>query len=384
MGSGASTNSSVKYTEKWKKGKKLGEGSFGVVSLFTKIDPADADLKDCPETVAIKLIDKTRQPPEEVELLQLEVDIMMKVDHPNCVRMYQFYDTPTQLAMVLDLCTGGELFERIVEKEKYSEKEAALVVKQVADALGYLHSMGIVHRDLKPENLLYADKSDESMVKITDFGLAKLTDAGMGDNSMQTACGTPGYVAPEIILTGTEGLGGYGAEVDLWSLGVILYILLCGFPPFYEDSNPELFEKIKKGEYDFPADPWDEISADAKDLVSKLLVVEPTERATVDDVKNHEWVASASDKVINASVTDGIKGIIARSRYVSRGGGGVCSAHRELSDRGDVRVVRPLARRSHHQHFLASTGVTQVNLSQHSCDHTNDGDSTRQIKRSLP
>lgn len=130
--------------------------------------------------------------------------------------------------LVLELMTGGELFDRIVEKEHYSEKEAADTIKPIVDSIRYCHSMGIIHRDLKPENLLYASREDSAIIKISDFGLARF----LQNELATTACGTPGYVAPEII----EGKG-YGKEVDYWSIGVIIYILLCGFPPFYEENN---------------------------------------------------------------------------------------------------------------------------------------------------
>jgi len=139
--------------------------------------------------------------------------------------------------------TGGELFDRIVEKEHYSEKEAADTIRPIVDAIRYCHAMGVCHRDLKPENLLYATSDIGSVIKISDFGLAKVNS-----DVMTTACGTPGYVAPEI-LNGK----GYGMAIDYWSIGVIIYVLLCGFPPFYEESNEKLFDKIKKAEYEFPS-----------------------------------------------------------------------------------------------------------------------------------
>ena len=137
----------------------------------------------------------------------------------------------------MEIMTGGELFDRIIEKESYTEHEAVETIKPIIDAIHYCHEMGIVHRDLKPENLLYESKDEGSVIKISDFGLARFVSS---DSFATTACGTPGYVAPEIV-SGT----GYGKEVDFWSIGVIIYILLCGFPPFYEDDNAALFEQIK-------------------------------------------------------------------------------------------------------------------------------------------
>lgn len=190
----------------------------------------------------------------------------------------------------MELLTGGELFDRIVAKGSYSEKEAAEVTRVVAKALKYLHAQGIVHRDLKPENLIYASEKDDALLKITDFGLAKCRQ---DDGKLSTACGTPGYVAPEVL----EGKK-YGKEVDLWSLGVILYILLCGFPPFYDESTTGLYRQIKKGQYDFPDPYWTEISNGAKGVVKRLLTVDVAKRATPDDLLKDKWVVgeTASSK----------------------------------------------------------------------------------------
>ena len=179
--------------------------------------------------------------------------------------------------MVMELCVGGEMFDRIVKKSMYTEDEARKCVAQMADALEYCHGQGIVHRDIKPENLLYARPDPDETVKIADFGLAHLLKK---DEHLKTACGTPGYVAPEV-LTGE----GYGTEVDMWSIGVVVYILLCGYPPFYDDSTAILFNMIKKGEYDFNPQYWDAVSDSAKDFISQLLCVDPTARLSASGVK---------------------------------------------------------------------------------------------------
>mmetsp|Transcript_5700 Transcript_5700/g.4851 ORF Transcript_5700/g.4851 Transcript_5700/m.4851 type:complete len:179 (+) Transcript_5700:455-991(+) len=177
--------------------------------------------------------------------------------------------------MVMELMKGGELLERITEKESYSEKDAADTIRPVVDALRYCHSMGIAHRDLKPENLLYESTNPSSVLKIADFGLSKV----MNDDLMKTAVGTPGYVAPEIIEKKP-----YDETVDCWSLGVILYVMLCGYLPFSEDSIERLNEKITKGDYDFPSKDWDQISDLAKDLIKKLLVVDPKKRLSSEQI----------------------------------------------------------------------------------------------------
>jgi len=189
--------------------------------------------------------------------------------------------------MVMEVCSGGELFDRIVEKEHYTEDEARKCILAVCQGIQYIHEQHIAHRDLKPENLLYSDPSDNATIKIADFGLAKLLD----DNTlMHTACGTPGYVAPEIL----EGRA-YGIEVDMWSLGVISYILLCGFPPFYDENNAALFRQIKSGRYDYPSPFWDEVSDQAKALIDSMLVLDPKRRATAQDVLDHPWVSEVQD-----------------------------------------------------------------------------------------
>lgn len=251
-----------------------------------------------------------------------EVEIMQRVEHKHCVRLFEIYETSSKLYMVMEILTGGELFDRIVSKGSYSESEAAGVVKTVALALKYLHSEGIVHRDLKPENLIYQNEKDDALLKITDFGLAKYR---VRDTQLSTACGTPGYVAPEV-LEGKQ----YSKEVDLWSLGVILYILLCGFPPFYDESTAGLYRQIKKGQYDFPDPYWTDITDQAKDVVKGLLTVKPKKRWTPDDLLSSAWVGGeASTKKFDKRFADnmkltvhkkqlrkGVRAVIAVNRFV--------------------------------------------------------------------
>lgn len=210
---------------------------------------------------------------DEENSLQLEVEILSEVDHPNVVKLIEIYDEGAVLFLVMELMSGGELFDRIVEKEAYSEKEAASTIKPIVDAIRYCHDNGIVHRDLKPENLLYETEEQTSIIKISDFGLARFVQEELAT----TACGTPGYIAPEIV----EGKG-YGKEVDYWSIGIILYIMLCGFPPFYDDNNQKLFEAITSCKYEFPSPYFDKVSDSAKDLISKILVRDPKDRLNAD------------------------------------------------------------------------------------------------------
>ena len=234
--------------------------------------------------VAIKIIDKAKV--EDMQDIQREIEIMNMVDHPNVINLFEIFDEPKKMNLVLELVTGGELFDRIVAKGNYSEKDAATCMSQLCQALDYLHTKKIVHRDLKPENLLYASPADDANLKVADFGLARMLTAG---DMMKTACGTPGYVAPEIL----KNKGYDSGAVDMWSAGVILYILLCGFPPFYEEELPALFDQILHARYDFPSPWWDNISADGKDLVKKLLELDVKKRLTAAQVLAHPWMGAA-------------------------------------------------------------------------------------------
>jgi len=252
----------------------LGKGAFSVVKLAVN--------KKSGEKVAIKIIDKkSAATPQDAKRLETEVAILKKINHPNIVSLKDMFETDKELSLVMELVTGGELFDKIVEKGQYTEKEASVIVKKMLEAVEYLHSVNIAHRDLKPENLLLKS-NDDTEVMISDFGLSKIVGQ---ESMMETACGTPYYVAPEV-LSAT----GYDKEVDLWSVGVITYLLLCGFPPFYGESLPEVFEQIMKADYDFPDPYWTDISQEAKDLISKLLVPDAKKRYTSTQALKHPWV----------------------------------------------------------------------------------------------
>jgi calcium/calmodulin-dependent protein kinase I len=255
--------------------QELGQGNFSTVRMGTN--------KKTGEEVAIKIIEK-KKVGQKKDMLETEVEILKRVKHPNVIAMHEMFETSTHIYLVMELVTGGELFDRVVEKGSYNERDAARIMKQLLEGIFYLHSLGIAHRDLKPENLLLASPDANADIKIADFGLSKI----MGPEAhmqMTTACGTPGYVAPEVLKC-----EGYGKSVDLWSAGVIMYILLCGFPPFYEESNALLFEKIMGGKYSFPAPYWTNISPAAKDLVRALLTVDPSKRIPLDKALKHPWI----------------------------------------------------------------------------------------------
>jgi len=257
---------------------ELGRGAFSIVYLGVN--------KATGSKHAIKVINKKDLGKDYEKNLKMEVDILKKVNHPNIIALKELFDTPDKLYLVMELVTGGELFDKIVEKGSYTEAEASTLVRKIVSAVEYLHGIDIVHRDLKPENLLLKRADDDLEVALADFGLSKIVGQQM---MMQTACGTPSYVAPEVL-----NASGYGKEVDMWSIGVITYILLCGFPPFYGDTVPEIFEQIMEANFDYPEEYWGSVTKEAKDFINKLLVVETTERMSASDALKHPWLLGAA------------------------------------------------------------------------------------------
>jgi len=264
-------------------GQQLGSGNFAVVKKG-KRKTKEGPMPEGTE-VAIKIIDKAKV--EDMNDIQREIEIMGILDHKHVIKLYEIYDEAKKMNLVMELVQGGELFDKIVAMGNYTEKMAAKVMFQLCDALKYMHAKDVVHRDLKPENILLESQEDDADIKVADFGLARVVS---GKDMMKTACGTPGYVAPEVL----QNKGYTGGAVDCWSVGVILYILLCGFPPFYEEELPALFEQILKARYDFPSPWWDNISKEAKDLVKGLLTVDPKKRLTAEQVLATTWVGGAA------------------------------------------------------------------------------------------
>jgi len=234
------------------------------------------------EAVAIKIIKKDQLAKTHQEDLLREMQILTKVSHPHIIELKAVYDTGSELYIVMELMEGGMLFDRIVEKGSYTESDARELVRALCSAVQHLHSQNIIHRDLKPENLLMKSIDDDTSVKIADFGLSKIIDQ---ERMLLTACGTPAYVAPEILLA-----QGYDQAVDLWCIGVIAYILLCGFPPFSANGLPQLLEKIITADFDYPSNYWDEVSDLAKDFVERLLVLDPKNRMTAQEALQHAWL----------------------------------------------------------------------------------------------
>jgi calcium-dependent protein kinase len=226
------------------------------------------------EWYAIKSIRKSKV--GKIEVLKREIEILREVHHPNIIRLIDIFEDQKYLHLITELCTGGELFDRIIAKTNsaeghFSERDAAKLIRDILDAIAYCHDVKqIVHRDLKPENFLFLTPADDSPIKIIDFGLSRHDTQNLG--VMKTKVGTPYYVAPEVLKRE------YTKSCDVWSIGVITYILLCGYPPFYGDSDNEIFESVRIGRYDFPSPEWDDISRDAKDFIDSLLKKNPADR----------------------------------------------------------------------------------------------------------
>uniref|UniRef100_A0A7S2XV40 non-specific serine/threonine protein kinase n=1 Tax=Fibrocapsa japonica TaxID=94617 RepID=A0A7S2XV40_9STRA len=290
MGCSSSTSASDAVTSKesetgasfdksYKLLKELGSGSFSTVR--------EGVSKLNGERFAVKIVKRMDLPPDDEEALIEEVTILKHVDHPNIIKLYEFFEEKHFYYLVIELMEGGELFDRIVQKTYYNEKEARDLVHILLSAIKFCHDNGIVHRDLKPENLLLTSSKDDASIKIADFGFARQVKES---NNLTTQCGTPGYVAPEI-LNGVP----YGLAVDMWSIGVITYILLGGYPPFHDEKQSNLFAKIRAGDFVFHPEYWDPVSEEAKDLIRKLLTVDPNKRITAAEAMQHPWVTGADE-----------------------------------------------------------------------------------------
>mmetsp|Transcript_9411 Transcript_9411/g.14440 ORF Transcript_9411/g.14440 Transcript_9411/m.14440 type:complete len:555 (-) Transcript_9411:311-1975(-) len=255
---------------------EIGHGHYGTVRTCRH--------KQTGEVFAIKTIRKSRV--GRIDSLRREVEILQTVDHPNIIKLIDIYEDEKYLHLVMELCEGGELFDRIISKTQsdeghYSEKDAASIAQKILRAINYCHTIhNICHRDLKPENFIFKTKDEDSELKIIDFGLSRFEDTSQ---AMTTRVGTPYYIAPEVLSRK------YDKACDLWSIGVITYILLCGYPPFYGDTDAEIFSSVRKGEFNFPSPEWDNVSSESKDLIQKLLVKEPSKRMSAAQALDHDW-----------------------------------------------------------------------------------------------
>mmetsp|Transcript_29907 Transcript_29907/g.63427 ORF Transcript_29907/g.63427 Transcript_29907/m.63427 type:complete len:560 (+) Transcript_29907:267-1946(+) len=267
--------------------KEIGHGHYGVVRKCMH--------RETKMWYAIKSIRKSKV--GKVDVLKREVALLKECEHPNIIQLVEVHEDQKYLHLITELCTGGELFDRIIEKTQsdeghFSERDAANLVRCILDAIAYCHDQkGIVHRDLKPENFLFSTRSEDAVIKIIDFGLSRHDDMKAG--VMNTKVGTPYYVAPEVLNRE------YTKSCDIWSIGVITYILLCGYPPFYGDTDNQIFDSVRTGRFDFPSPDWDGISDEAKDFICSLLRREPSKRLSAVNALEHPWIrtmAGDSDK----------------------------------------------------------------------------------------
>ncbi|CAF2114659.1 hypothetical protein Bca4012_096445 [Brassica carinata] len=287
------TSHQTKITDKYILGRELGRGEFGITYLCTD--------RESREALACKSISKRKlRTAVDVEDVRREVSIMSTLpDHPNVVKLRATYEDGESVHLVMELCEGGELFDRIVARGHYTERAAAGVARTIAEVVMMCHVNGVVHRDLKPENFLFANKKENSALKAIDFGLSVFFKPG---EKFKEIVGSPYYMAPEVLKRD------YGPEVDVWSAGVIIYILLCGVPPFWAETEQGVALAILRGVIDFKRDPWPQISESAKSLVRQMLNPDPTKRLTAQQVLAHPWVQNAK-KAPNVPLGD-----IVRSR----------------------------------------------------------------------
>ncbi|KAM9717869.1 calcium/calmodulin-dependent protein kinase type II delta 1 chain isoform 3-T3 [Menidia menidia] len=269
----------TRFTDEYQLYEELGKGAFSVVRRCMKISSG--------QEYAAKIINTKKLSARDHQKLEREARICRLLKHANIVRLHDSISEEGFHYLVFDLVTGGELFEDIVAREYYSEADASHCIQQILEAVLHCHQMGVVHRDLKPENLLLASKLKGAAVKLADFGLAIEVQ---GDQQAWFGfAGTPGYLSPEVLRKDP-----YGKPVDMWACGVILYILLVGYPPFWDEDQHRLYQQIKAGAYDFPSPEWDTVTPEAKDLINKMLTINPAKRVTATDALKHPWICQRS------------------------------------------------------------------------------------------
>ncbi|XP_076447576.1 calcium/calmodulin-dependent protein kinase type II delta chain-like isoform X3 [Babylonia areolata] len=271
----AAPTSAVKFSDIYELKEELGKGAFSIVRRCVQ--------KATGLEFAAKIINTKKLSARDHQKLEREARICRLLKHPNIVRLHDSIQDDGFHYLVFDLVTGGELFEDIVAREFYSEADASHCMQQILESVNYCHLHGIVHRDLKPENLLLASKAKGAAVKLADFGLAIEVQ---GDQQAWFGfAGTPGYLSPEVLRKDP-----YGKPVDVWACGVILYILLVGYPPFWDEDQHRLYAQIKAGAYDYPSPEWDTVTPEAKHLINSMLTVNPAKRITASEALKHPWI----------------------------------------------------------------------------------------------
>ncbi|XP_060763302.1 calcium/calmodulin-dependent protein kinase (CaM kinase) II beta 1 isoform X4 [Neoarius graeffei] len=273
------TTTCTRFTDEYQLYEELGKGAFSVVRRCVKLCTG--------QEYAAKIINTKKLSARDHQKLEREARICRLLKHPNIVRLHDSISEESFHYLLFDLVTGGELFEDIVAREYYSEADASHCIHQILDSVNHIHQHDIVHRDLKPENLLLASKCKNAAVKLADFGLAIEVQ---GDQQAWFGfAGTPGYLSPEVLRKEA-----YGKPVDIWACGVILYILLVGYPPFWDEDQHKLYQQIKAGAYDFPSPEWDTVTPEAKNLINQMLTINPAKRITAQEALKHPWVCQRS------------------------------------------------------------------------------------------
>ncbi|KAM8858433.1 calcium/calmodulin-dependent protein kinase type II subunit gamma isoform 15-T15 [Spinachia spinachia] len=282
----ATVVTSTRFTDEYQLYEELGKGAFSIVRRCIK--------KSTGQEYAAKIINTKKLSARgeysgaaDHQKLEREARICRLLKHPNIVRLHDSISEEGFHYLVFDLVTGGELFEDIVAREYYSEADASHCINQILESVSHIHQHDIVHRDLKPENLLLASKMKGAAVKLADFGLAIEVQADQ--QAWFGFAGTPGYLSPEVLRKDP-----YGKPVDIWACGVILYILLVGYPPFWDEDQHKLYQQIKAGAYDFPSPEWDTVTPEAKNLINQMLTINPAKRITADQAIKHPWVCQRS------------------------------------------------------------------------------------------
>uniref|UniRef100_A0A3P8Y5W2 calcium/calmodulin-dependent protein kinase n=1 Tax=Esox lucius TaxID=8010 RepID=A0A3P8Y5W2_ESOLU len=270
---------STRFTDEYQLYEELGKGAFSVVRRCVK--------KSNGQEFAAKIINTKKLSARDHQKLEREARICRLLKHPNIVRLHESISEEGFHYLVFDLVTGGELFEDIVAREYYSEADASQCISQILESVHHMHQHDIVHRDLKPENLLLASKLKGAAVKLADFGLA--IEVQGDEQAWFGFAGTPGYLSPEVLRKDP-----YGKPVDIWACGVVLYILLVGYPPFWDEDQHKLYQQIKAGAYDFPSPEWDTVTPEAKNLINQMLTINPAKRITAEQALKHPWVCQRS------------------------------------------------------------------------------------------
>ncbi|XP_046667370.1 calcium/calmodulin-dependent protein kinase type II alpha chain isoform X12 [Homalodisca vitripennis] len=265
----------TRFSDNYDLKEELGKGAFSVVRRCVQ--------KSSGQEFAAKIINTKKLSARDFQKLEREARICRKLQHPNIVRLHDSIQEENFHYLVFDLVTGGELFEDIVAREFYSEADASHCIQQILESVHHCHSNGVVHRDLKPENLLLASKAKGAAVKLADFGLA--IEVQGEQQAWFGFAGTPGYLSPEVLKKEP-----YGKPVDIWACGVILYILLVGYPPFWDEDQHRLYAQIKAGAYDYPSPEWDTVTPEAKNLINQMLTVIPSKRITASEALKHPWI----------------------------------------------------------------------------------------------